>query len=359
MAKSITIIGAGPTGLSAALALASRGHGVRILERNESSVKESRAVGVNLRSMKHLETVGVADSIRAHAVPLRRVRFFSNGRPLAYFELPLVDGVPAMLALPQSTTEVLLLERLRKFGVEPEWSTQARRFEQNGHGVEVFAEGPSGKETIRADFVLGADGVRSIVRETLGVAFPGKTYDGQWALFDAEVDWPYDKTDAAVHFFRDGNVMLLIDLGDGRHRIIGNVPNMEDRVRGIMGVGDVSWRNDFTLSERRAEHYGEGRVWLAGDAAHVHSPVGGQGMNLGIDDAFDFAATIDDGLDFAGYETRRIPAAKRAMALADRGVRLVTSPNPVVRLFRNAVIRLVANSRLARRMLATRLAASS
>ncbi|MGI9406081.1 MAG: FAD-dependent oxidoreductase [Hyphomicrobiaceae bacterium] len=356
--RSITILGAGPTGLSAALALDARGHTVRILERNDANTTESRAVAVNRRSLLHLATVGACEEILATAEILRHVKFFTNGKLLADLDIPQpASGPPSAVALPQSVTEKILAARLQERGVEIEWETEALEVSQTPGEATVRATRPSGEIIITSDFVLGADGSRSITRKSLGVGFHGHRYEGDWSLFDAELDWPWPGVQLVAHLNDPSGIFLMVTLGDGRHRIIGNSLDLEARASKVIPVGKISWRNEFTLSERCVDSFGAGRIWLAGDAAHIHSPVGGMGMNLGIDDAFDFAETIRTG-DFAAYDRRRLNAADAVMKRADRGLRLMTSRNPVVRLIRNAAIRIVSASPFIRRRLARAVFAS-
>ncbi|MGI9387221.1 MAG: FAD-dependent oxidoreductase [Methyloligellaceae bacterium] len=350
--RSITILGAGPTGLSAALALKTRGHTVRILERNDANTTESRAVAVNRRSLQHLAKVGADEKILEAAETLYHAKFFHNGKPLTTLDIPQPPtGHPAAVLLPQSTTESILVGHLREKGINIEWETEAIEVSQTADNATVRASGPAGTVEIQSDYILGADGSRSITRKALDVGFSGQQYEGQWSLIDAELKWPWPGIQIAAHFNDPAQVIFMITLGDGRHRVISNVPDLEGAVSQLMTVGEISWRNAFTLSERCVDSFGDGRIWLAGDAAHIHSPVGGMGMNLGIDDAFDFAATLQTG-DFAAFNQRRLKAAHAVMARADRGFRLITSRNPVVKFLRNWVIRTIAASPSIRRRLA-------
>ncbi|MGI9404881.1 MAG: FAD-dependent oxidoreductase [Hyphomicrobiaceae bacterium] len=343
-AQSVTILGAGPTGLSAALALNDRGHTVRILERNSSGTNESRAVAVNRRSLRHFETVDASAPILEVGEAVRCARFFYNGEPLTALQIPLPEtGPPAMVALPQDVTEKILAERLSAQGIEVAWSTEARDISQTTGKATVHAKGPDGEIEIESDFVLGADGSRSITRKTLGVAFDGRKYDGEWELIDVAVDWPWPDAGIAAHFNDPASVLFMVTLGNGRFRAIGNSHNVEENVRKLMPIKDINWHNQFTLSERCVDRFGKGRIWLAGDAAHIHSPVGGMGMNLGIDDAFDFAATVGTG-DFESYNTRRLKAANIVMKNADRGFRLITSRSGFVRRLRNTLLRTLGAS---------------
>ena len=274
-------------------------------------------------------------------------------RPLATLDIPQAEtGPPTMVLLSQSETERILLEVLLDLGVTPRWNSEARHVQQNGSSATLsFASG----ERLSADYILGADGSHSYTRQTLGLNFPGEQYEENWSLMDATLDWPYPDVQAAPYFNKDGAVLFVIAIGGGVYRAISNREDIEEDVAKRFFVKRVLWKNDFKVSLRAVERYGEGRIWIAGDAAHIHSPVGGMGMNLGIEDACDFAATLAGNKDFAAFQERRAAAARRVLALSDRGYRFASSTRASQRLIRNTAIRMLANLGLLRRMAARRI----
>ncbi len=273
--------------------------------------------------------------------PLRHIRIFYKDKPLAAFDLPVPDGAkPVMIGLPQSDTERILLKQLASLDVIPTWNTHISSVSQSADGVSAVSE--SG-ETFEADWLLGADGSRSVVRSALGIEMEGSVYPETWSMIDAEIPWPWPDTQASPHLQPDGSVLFFVTLGEGRFRIIANRADVQARAEAIVGINKVFLSDTFTISLKRVQRYGEGRIWIAGDAAHVHSPVGGMGMNLGMEDAADFITTLTSGgsaADFAGYSERRLAAAKRVLRVSDRGYRLATTTNPVVRAARNGAIKL-------------------
>jgi len=161
---------------------------------------------------------------------------------------------------------------------------------------------------------------------------------------------------AGCAFFRsDGSVLFVVQIGQGRYRAISNREDVEAELARHFIVKQIFWRNDFRVSLRAVASYGDKRIWIAGDAAHVHSPVGGMGMNLGVEDASDFASTLGANKDFAAFENRRLEAAQRVIALTDRGYRFASATSRSRRLIRNTAIRAISNISFIRRMAVSRL----
>jgi 2-polyprenyl-6-methoxyphenol hydroxylase-like FAD-dependent oxidoreductase len=343
---SILVAGAGPTGLTAAVELARLGHRPRIVDRNEGPTPLSKAVGISAHSLELLEPSGVTGRLLAEGLRIPRGHVHAGGRELGtirFSDLP--HRFNFLLALPQSDTETILAEVLAGFGVTVERRTTLAGLRQAGGRVEVVLEGPGGREEAPFDTVYGADGVGSRVRESLGVAFEGYDHARDWSIADAELaDWPYEEDTANLFLQPGGEVGFIIPIGPGRFRAISNTPDALARIPGGYRVVRLLRSDRFHIQVRQATTYQSGRVFLGGDAAHVHSPVGGRGMNLGIEDACAFARhfTADDreqALD--GYTAERHPAGQRWIAASERALAAVEASNPFAVALRNLAIRAV------------------
>jgi 2-polyprenyl-6-methoxyphenol hydroxylase-like FAD-dependent oxidoreductase len=301
------IVGAGPTGLAAALFLSHRGVACRVVEERSSPVETSRALGVNPRTMAILKGTGVDQAIAAEGLPMRFLNAHQNGRRLARLEIPTraVGSEWPMIILPQARTEALLAEALAARGIKVERGRPLSGLEQDADGVTAAVA----KETVRAPVVLGADGAHSPVRHALGVGFPGTAFPETWQLVDVELEGP-DIIEAWADF-RPAGPFVALPFNAHLWRLIGFGPPLLENLPKGWKAGKVAWASEFHVSHRVAEQFNVGRVCLAGDAAHIHSPIGARGMNLGIEDAFVWAACAEaflkgDASKLAAYgESRR------------------------------------------------------
>lgn len=339
---SVLIVGAGPTGLTAAVELARRGIASRVVDRAEGPTPLSKAVGISARSLDILEPSGVAERLLEAGLKIRRVHVHYRDRRLAtvrFENLPHRFGF--LLALPQSDTESIMAAVLAEHGVAVEWRTALTGLRAGVDGAEVSLEGPAGTEAARYDRVFGADGVHSTVREAVGLGFEGHTHDRLWSIADAEVaDWPYEAGSANAFFHPGGDVGFAIPIGEARLRVVSNTEDALARVPGRFSVARVLRTDTFHIPVRQAPAYRSGAVALGGDAAHVHSPVGGRGMNLGIEDAACYARRLAaDDLD--GYDAERRPVGRRWIAFSERALRLAQLRNPAAVAARNLMLRAV------------------
>jgi len=283
------IVGAGPTGLAAALFLALKGVPARIIDQAAEPERESRAQVINPRSLDLLEPTGAVAAMIAEAHTIRRTRFYEGWDPIA--ELELGDAHPRyrLTVLPQARIEALLAESLARYGLRPERGVRFESLTQDGLGATVCLSHADGRrETTRAPVVLAADGAHSRVREILGIAFEGSAFPEPWPLYDIHLNDPLDFESAHVSFVKGGLVFLL-GLRPGLWRVFGDVPDPLDRLPPGTVRGPCEWQSSFHISHRLASREVVGRVVLSGDAAHIHSPVAARGMNLGIEDAYVFA----------------------------------------------------------------------
>ena len=290
------IVGAGPTGLSAALFLALKGVPARIIDQCPAPVTESRAQVVNPRALELLEPTGIVGAVLAEGHAIHRTRFYEGWEPIAELEFGDVHPRYRPIVLAQARTEALLTQALAQHGLQPERGVRFEGLTQNGGDVTatlVHADGS--REAARAPILLGVDGAHSRVRAALEVGFDGSAFPEPWPLFDVHLNDPLDFESAHVSFVRDGLVFLL-GLKPGLWRLFAGVPDALHHLPPHTARGAIEWRSSFRISHRLATRECIGRVALAGDAAHIHSPVAARGMNLGIEDAYVFAECAVDAL---------------------------------------------------------------
>ena len=319
----VLIAGAGPAGLAAALFLTRRGVVVRIVDPAVEPTQTSKALGVNPRTLKLLEDTGATAAIEAEAQPMRALRLHRRGKPLAtlVIDWAALGAEHPMVILPQARSEALLTAALADLGVIPERGLGVRALTQNDAGVAVaLSDGSS----IRVPVLLGADGAHSVVRKALGLDFPGEAWDEPWQLVDVDLTGP--AADEGWIDLRPDGPFVCLPFSGKTFRLIGfGAPLLERLPRG-WSAGTVHWTSDFNVSHRMVERMGVGRVCLAGDAAHIHSPIGARGMNLGVEDACVFARCA---ADFLSGQADRLDDYDRLRRPVDaavvRNVRALTS----------------------------------
>jgi 2-polyprenyl-6-methoxyphenol hydroxylase-like FAD-dependent oxidoreductase len=365
----VLVVGAGPTGLALGCALRQAGVHCTLIDQAEAGANTSRAAVIHARTLEVLEQIGVTDAIvrEGHVVPRLGVRdrdelllaLDFGGLPTRY---------PYVLLLPQDRTEALLLERLEALEQRVHRSVRARSLLQDDTGVTVTLEDarapqgtPPSRESIRARYVVGCDGMHSAVRDAAGISFTGGTYSEAFALADVHLEWPLPRDEVQL-FFAPAGVMVVAPLPRDRHRVVATLaeppeqPSVAD-VQALLDqrgpcarskVLDVVWSSRFRVHHRIATHYRAGRVFVAGDAAHVHSPAGGQGMNTGIQDAVHLAELLvavlsgrAEASSLERYEAERRPVAQSVLRLTQRLTRVATLDHPRVVKVRNEAIKLL------------------
>lgn len=314
------IIGAGPVGLTAALELARRGIAPRIVDSASGPPLESRAIGVNPRSLDILEPAGVTERILAEGQRINRARLMQAGRTVGCIEFGrLGHRFPFMTALAQRRTQQILEARLQETGIGVEWGIAFEGLERRDGFALVRLRSAGGIEECAARRLVGCDGAHSGVRRAAGIAFEGRAWEHDWSLMDAEIDWPLPQDEVVLDFSPEG-MLFSIPLGGGIRRLVRNGPAAEELLPPAARLGRVLWRSDFRISHRLARNFQAGAIFLAGDAAHIHSPAGARGMNGGIEDAATLAWLVAEGREHA-YEAMRRPAAARVLRQVDRQTR--------------------------------------
>ena len=290
--KRILVAGAGPVGLTAAVELKRRGFAPRIIDPDLSVSTESRALAVNTRTLELMEPSGVTDRMLDAGNRVKKVVFRRNEKILAEIDLTKIPHrYNFMLVLAQSKTEEILIQKLSEMGVEVEKNTALQSF-TTGAAIECELTGAKHATT---DILIGADGSHSAVRKTLGLTFEGETDEQIFGLADVELDdWPFP-TDTAVLTIMDTHLAPYLPMAEGFGRFISTKGDCLNNLPRDAKVKKVVWETDFKLSYRQTQTYQRGNVILAGDAAHIHSPVGGRGMNLGMEDACWLAWLLEQG----------------------------------------------------------------
>jgi 2-polyprenyl-6-methoxyphenol hydroxylase-like FAD-dependent oxidoreductase len=363
----VLIVGAGPTGLVLALWLTAMGVKVRIIDRTESPGTTSRALAVQARTLELYRQLDLTDALLAqgHRVPGINLWVRGERATRVSFET-IADGLTPYgpFVFPQDQHERLLIERLAATGVSVERSTELLRFNADADQVTAVLRGPAGQEeSCEAAYLAGCDGARSVVRQGIASGFPGGTYEQLFYVADVDAAGP--ALDGELHVdLEEADFLAVFPLkGQGRARLVGTVRGdraahadtlrFEDVSARAIGnlkvdVHQVNWFSTYRVHHRVTDHFREGRVLLLGDAAHIHSPAGGQGMNTGIGDAINLAWKLKTVLGGCGpeslldsYETERRAFARKLVATTDRGFTLATAEGRTADFIRTRIVPIV------------------
>lgn len=360
---SVLIVGAGPTGLVLAIDLARRSVMPRVIDAAPPEGKESRAVAIVARSLEMLEDLGVARAAIDLGIPLRALNFYEGGRTLAEMDLTAIGSpFPMDLCIPQWQTVALLRERAERLGVSIEWNTRLKSTEPHDRSVTAEILGPDGVlERYATDWLIGCDGAHSTVRRAAGIGWETSDLRRGFILGDVAADWGLVRDRFHAHFGKSG-VLAVFPMPGGHWRVLASTP--DDRppkspeladfahyialqTRLDANVRDLEWSSSFVAREGLAERYRSGRVLLAGDAAHSHSPVAGQGMNTGMQDSYNLGWKL--GLAATGraeeslvdtYAAERRPVAEAVIDTTSATTRIASSQAMPLRRARNDALRL-------------------
>jgi 2-polyprenyl-6-methoxyphenol hydroxylase-like FAD-dependent oxidoreductase len=363
------VVGAGPVGLTMAAHLHHHGIRCRIIDRAPAPSDKSKALVVWGRSLEMLDDLGIAEDFLRTGTFLNSARIHGGPRPLVHIPFTL-EGTeynrPLMLA--QSETERLLAEHLRRMGIEVERSVELTAFSDHGdHVVATLRHADWREEQVSCDWLLGCDGAHSTVRHLLKMDFTGEAEPSDFILADCRVEGPIPLDELSLFWHHKG-VLAFFPFAAGRCRIIADMgtaqstghppdPSLSDvqnivNDRGPVGVklSDPHWLAGFRIHERKVADYRRGRLFLAGDAAHIHSPAGGQGMNTGMQDTWNLAwklALVQKGrahpslLD--SYTIERSAVGEMVLRNATRLTRVATMRNPIGQFLRNRLVELVGH----------------
>jgi 2-polyprenyl-6-methoxyphenol hydroxylase-like FAD-dependent oxidoreductase len=362
----VIIVGAGPTGLSLACQLIRYGVDFVVAEKNASITPFSKALGVHARTMEIYEQLELAKPALERGTIAGKVRMLESGKVVGEVDLSNMgaglSAYPFLLVLEQSENERLLYDYLKRHLKDVEWQSELESFSQNASGVTAQVKKKDGETgTIAGKYLVGCDGPRSPVRHGLGLSFEGSTFERLFYVADVQIDWKFSHDALHVCIADHGLVAFFPMPGEKRWRIVGDFPEghdkdpseilyeeIEARIKSEaeleLDITRVDWFSTYKVHTRHVEKFSSGRCFLAGDAAHIHTPAGGQGMNTGIQDAYNLAwklALVLRGVAapqlLESYNEERLPNARRLLQTTDRLFNLAAGTDWLVNLIRTTI----------------------
>lgn len=345
----ILIAGAGPSGLMMAVELARRGFMPIVIEKRSNASNLSRAVGILPRSMDLFAASGVDEPIRKEAIAYQSIIFHTNHKQIAKIPIDQIHGANnRIFGLAQNRTEAHLINKFKALGGKINYGAELLSLSQSSGGISVSIAG----KAFGFDYVIGADGVNSAVRRALGISFKGYDLSETWSIADVQAqNWP--NSQCFQSFLLDHGGVVVAPLENDRFRLVSNRPDALTALPVHMDIIKIHRAAEFKVSIRQAEQYQKDNVFLIGDAAHCHSPVGGRGMNLGIADAAELAERIAIGTS-DGYHAVRHPEGRRTIRLSERARRMITARHPARRYLLRSGLLLVSKCRPVREWAAKR-----
>jgi 2-polyprenyl-6-methoxyphenol hydroxylase-like FAD-dependent oxidoreductase len=366
----VLIVGAGPTGLMLANQLARRGVRVDIVDRHSGPAQQSRALGVQARTLEIYAQLGIVDRALELGKKGTGATMWAQGRRMAH--VPLGDAgrsvtpYPYILVLGQDDNELIMGEKLNALGVHVQWNTELTAFTQHADHASATLKLPDGgTRTVTPTYIAGCDGAHSAVRKLSNIGFPGAPYEHVFFVADVEMTGTMAPEQVNVYLWRTGFHLLFPMRGKDHWRIVGIVPpefrgkegldldavmpSLRKEAGANLDIRNCSWFSAYRIHHRAAERFRDRRALILGDAAHIHSPVGAQGMNTGLQDAYNLAWKLalviqrragQELLD--SYNEERLPVAQLLLKTTDSGFRIVVSDSWLAGLFRTKVMARVA-----------------
>jgi 2-polyprenyl-6-methoxyphenol hydroxylase-like FAD-dependent oxidoreductase len=343
----VVIIGAGPTGLSLACQFVRYGIDFVIVEKNETITPYSKALGVQARTLEIFDQIGLADEAVGRGAIAERARLLIDGEVRGELDFSNIgkglSPFPFVLMLEQSKTEQLLYGYLQSHKRNVLWKTELEAFSAAESGIRAQLRSPGGaSQIIEAKYLVGCDGPKSLVRQTLGLAFEGSTFERIFYVADVLMDWQFSHDSLHVCFAENSFVVFFPLKGEKRYRIVGVFPEefnkeaeeilyeeIESRIKTEakldLDIQNVEWFSTYRVHTRHVSRFSAGRCFLAGDSAHIHTPAGAQGMNTGIQDGYNLAWKLalvirgkaDERL-LETYNEERLENAKHLLKTTDR-----------------------------------------
>ena len=358
--KEVLIVGAGPTGMTAAIELKRLGMDVRIVDRSDHMSRYSQALVVQARTLEQFQRYGLAEEAVARGRKLCQAKFYSEGKLIVEFKLDHVESrYPYALFIPQSETEALLNSHMESLGVKTERSVELLSLTQDPEIRATLRHAGGQTEEVSPRWLIGCDGAHSVVREKTATPFEGGRVAISFFLADVEITGQEAPGEELSLHLNGGDVVFMGRLTDkvvrlivalheqpkiDRDLTIDDLQMMVDHVGVRIKIQSAEWMTPFNVTDRQAKHYRVGNVFLAGDASHIHSPVGGQGMNTGIQDAANLAwklAAVARGADdvlLNSYEEERAEVGRALLRFTERGLKLATMSNPIIEKLRDTLL---------------------
>ncbi|CAF0984536.1 unnamed protein product [Brachionus calyciflorus] len=332
--KKVLIIGAGPVGLAAAVFLKHKGIRPRIVDKILEPTEHSKAMAINPRTQEIFDKINSLDEFLQKTYRLRSANFHRGTQLIIKNTFDKFEHkFPYMTIQTQKQSERVLIKMLSKRGIEVERGVSVNRVSNIDNSVQVELTTQNGEVSTEVyDYVFCADGAHSASRKSLGLKFDGSSIGSPWYLFDVKLNASLKSDEMFVYIFKF-NFLFMLCIEDNLWRVFSNDENILDYLPGETSVESVEWRSNFVISHRVIERFNVGNIYFGGDAAHVHSPAGGRGMNLGIEDAYVFTELLISGrLD--EYDKLRMKVVKETVAKVDRFTNIVSGKTFTTRLIR-------------------------